>query len=327
MKREIYSKSILGTIASLFFLLLLSPSSLALGSQEEQINSISSYAMGVIHDLNGDTDQAISAFENSAKFKASGAVHLRLGADYARLGKLDEATKELNALLKDDPDNIQGRYLLALIYTTKKDYDNASKEYEKILTSLAVADPQNIEIYGYLGQLYYSQKQYSKAIIEFEKVLAFNPMDNADLAYLVGSLYLETQNRDKALELFERTIKIDQNHDEALNSLGYLYAEQETRLDEALGLIDRAVKVDPSNGAYWDSLGWIYFKKGEFAKAIDYLNKADNLLKDPVIYDHLGDVYSKMGQKDNAKKFWNLSLGLEPNQAEIIKKLKALDSL
>ncbi len=325
MKLEKIGKSFLWIIATFFF--LFPAIGFAMESQEEQVHSITSYAMGVIHDLNGDTEKAISAYEHSAKFKASSAVRLRLGADYARLGKLDEAAKELNALLKDDPQNVQGRYLLALIYTTKRDYDSASKEYEKILTSLSQADPQNVEIYGFLGQLYYSQKQYGKAIKQFEKVLEINPTDNADLVYLLGSLYLEEKNRDKALELFVRALKIDPEHDETLNSLGYLYAEDGIHLDEALELVQRAVKISPRNGAYLDSLGWIYFKKGDFAKALEYLNKADSLLKDPAIYEHLGDVYFKMGEKDTAKKFWKLSIGLEPNQDQVAKKLKDLSSL
>ncbi len=327
MKLKKIGKSFLGTIAGVFFLFFCPAISLGMDSQEDQVQSISAYAMGVIHDLNGDTDQAIGAYQHSAKFNSSNAVRLRLAADYARLGNLDQAAKELTVLLKDDPENVQGRYLLALIYTTKKEYDKASKEYEKILTSLVDADPQNVEIYGYLGQLYYSQKEYAKAISQFEKVLALNPMDNADLVYLVGSLYLEVKNKPKALELFDRTLKIDPNHDEALNSLGYLYAQDDTRLDEALALVERAVKIAPTNGAYLDSLGWIYFKKGDSAKALEYLNKANDLLKDPVIYEHLGDVYFRMGDKDIAKKFWKLSIGLEPNQDQVINKLKALESL
>ncbi len=317
----------LGILAGFACVFLAPQVSYAMSPQEDQVKSISSYAIGVIHDLNGDTDSAISAYEKSAQHKASTAAHLRLGADYARLGQLDKAAQELDILLKEDPENVQGRYLLALIFTTKKDYDRAAKEYEKILTSLSAADPQNIEIYGYLAQLYYSQKNYDKAIKEFEKVVALNPTENADIIYLLGSLYLEVKNRDKALELFLRALKVDPQHDETLNSLGYLYAEDGVKLDEALDMINRAVAISPSNGAYLDSLGFVYFRKGDYVKAVEYLLKADSLLKDPVIYEHLGDVYLKMGEKENAKKFWKLSLKLLPGQDAVIEKLKSLGSL
>lgn len=318
----------LGVIAAVVFVFLCPPAvHAAMSPQEDQVKSISSYAIGVIHDLNGDTDSAVTAYEKSAQHKSSAAAHLRLGADYARLGQLDKAAQELDLLLKEDPENVQGRYLLALIFTTRKDYDRAAKEYEKILTSLSAADPQNIEIYGYLAQLYYSQKNYDKAITEFEKVVALNPTENADVIYLLGSLYLEVKNRDKALELFLRALKVDPQHDETLNSLAYLYAEDGVKLDEALEMVKRAIEIAPNNGAYLDSLGFIYFKKGDYSKAVEYLNKADSLLKDPVIYEHLGDVYLKMGEKESAKKFWKLSLKLLPGQDSVIAKLKSLGSL
>lgn len=68
-------------------------------------------------------------------------------------------------------------------------------------------------------------------------------------------------------------------------------------------------------------------QKGDYTAALNYLNKASSLLQDPAIYEHLGDVYFKMGDKVIAKKFWKLSIGLNPNQDQVVKKLKALDSL
>ncbi len=35
---------------------------------------------------------------------------------------------------------------------------------------------------------------------------------------------------------------------------------------------------------------------------------------DPVLYEHLGDVYSAMGQKDNALKAWEKSLKLSEKE-------------
>lgn len=303
------------------------PDAQAFEYDESRVKSLTAYTMGVIHDLNGETEKAVKEYERSARYQASTAVRLRLGADYARLGKLEEAAAELGALLKEDPHNVQGRYLLALVYTTQKEYDKAAQEYESILTSLVKAEPQNIEIYGYLAQLYYSQKQYDKAIQQFETILSLNPTENVEVVYLLASLYVEVKNQDKAIELFRRALKIDPDHDGSLNSLGYLYADAGIHLDEAQKMIERAVELDPGNGAYLDSLGWLYFKKGDHAKAIEYLKKADALIKDPVIYEHLGDVYFQMGQKDNARKYWELSLKLLPDQEQITQKLKSLNSI
>lgn len=298
--------------------------SLAGQDPEKKAKALTSYTMGVVYDFQGLTQKAISEYEKAAEYEDNYAVHLRLGADYARLGKMSAAETELHNALKYDPANVQARYLLALIYSSQKDYDKASQEYESILKSFSKAEPENIEIYGYLGQLYYSRKDYKRAIEQFETVLSLAP-DNTDMMFLLGTLYLETEQRPRAIELFSRCIKQDPENDSCLNSLGYMYAEDGIKLDEAQKLVEQALKVDPSNGAYLDSLGWVYYRKGEYQKSLDTLKQADALLKDPVIYDHMGDVYSKLQQIQDAKKYWSLSLELLPGQESVQKKLKSVE--
>lgn len=304
---------------------LLSTGSWAVGDEDHRARSLAHYTLGVVSDLKGDTEDAIRQFEKSAEYYENYAAHLRLGADYARLGNLQQAITELNLVLEYDVNNIQARYLLALIYSTKKEYDKAANEYESILTSFQEAEPENIEIYGYLAQLYYSQKQYDKAIEQFKIILSLDS-DNTDVMFLLGSLYLDVGERDKAVETFTRAIAINPDQDGCLNSLGYLYAEEGVKLDEARTMIEHALEIDPDNPAYLDSLGWVYYKKGEYETALQYLNRADSAMKDPVIYEHIGDVYYKIDQKDKAEKYWKLSLDLLPDQQGVLEKLKSIQN-
>ncbi|MCK5640847.1 MAG: tetratricopeptide repeat protein [Gammaproteobacteria bacterium] len=298
----------------------------ALEDNEEKVKSLTAYTMGVVYDLQGYSEKAIKEFRKSAEYDDNYAIHLRLGADYARLGELPQAIDELQLVLDQNPNNVQARYLLALIYSTQKEFGKAADQYEAILQSFSKAEPENIEIYGYLAQLYYARKEYDKAIKQFQIILSLNNQDS-DVMFLLGTLYLETGERDKAIEFFSRAIKVNSKHDIALNSLGYVYAEEESNLEEAQALIERALKVDPGNGAYLDSLGWVYYKQGRYEEALKYLQEAGSHLKDPVIYEHLGDVYLKLQQEEEAKKYWSLSLELLSNQGHILEKLKSLDPL
>ena len=296
-----------------------------LGGEREdpKARSLASYTMGVVYDLQGYTEKAMAEFEKSAEYDDNYAAHLRLGADYARLGKIPEAEEELRAVLEHDPQNIQARYLLALIYSSQKDFDKAAGQYEAILQSFSQAQPQNKEIYAYLGQLYYSQKEYDKAIRQFETFLSLDP-GNADVIFLLGSLYLERDDTGKAKEYFLRCTKVQPDHVDCLNSLGYLYAEEGDHLNDAEKLIQKALEIDPENGAYLDSLAWVYFKKGEYEKAISYLNEADRFLDDPIIYEHLGDVYAEIERPDEARKYWRRSLELLPGQDRVLEKIESL---
>ena len=89
-------------------------------------------------------------------------------------------------------------------------------------------------------------------------------------------------------------------------------------------MIKKALSIQPDNGAYVDSLGWLYFKQGKIQEALKELERAGSLMEDPVIYDHLGDVYFKTGDNANAKLSWQKSLKLDPKQDKIKEKIEQL---
>lgn len=94
----------------------------------------------------------------------------------------------------------------------------------------------------------------------------------------------------------KRFIEIDPGNPIAYNYLGYYLSEKGIRLNESLLLVQRAVELAPDNEAYQDSLGWIFFKLGNHDEALLHLQLAYQILKDkgeedPVILEHIGDVY------------------------------------
>jgi len=96
-------------------------------------------------------------------------------------------------------------------------------------------------------------------------------------------------------------IEINPQNAQALNYLGYTWAERGTQLDEAESLILRALKVEPNEGAYLDSLGWVYFQKGDYQRAVEQLERASEIITDdPVVVEHLADVYDKLGRTEAA---------------------------
>lgn len=64
-----------------------------------------------------------------------------------------------------------------------------------------------------------------------------------------------------------------------------------------------------------------------YEKSLEILLKADQYLNDPVIYDHIGDVYHKMNHIEDAVKYWELSLQLLPKQKEIIQKISTVNNI
>ncbi len=291
---------------------------------DREARGLAQYILGVRSEVLDNLDESIAHYEQSVQSDPENyIVHLRLGSNYARANRFPEAIASLNRASELNSADVQAHYLLALIYSALKEYDKSAMEYEKILQTFAANNPQNVEIYGYLGQLYYLQKNIDKAIVQFQKILSFEPK-NADVIYMLGTLYEDKNDRAAAINYFKQAIAIDPEHDGCLNSLGYLYALEGSDLAEAQALVERAIKINPTSGAYFDSLGWIYYKQQKYDQALTYLLKANSLISDPVIYDHLGDVYLKLNQPENAKRYWLLSLELSPENQLVLDKINAL---
>ena len=125
---------------------------------------------------------------------------------------------------------------------------------------------------------------------------------------------------DKAAELFKQSIDQDPaDAAEAYNYLGFMWADQGTHLDEAEDCIKRALAVDPDNGAYLDSLGWLYYRRGNYEQALTELLKAVQALKadDPVVFEHIGDTYTKLNQTAKAIEYWEKSLALDKTNKKL----------
>jgi tetratricopeptide (TPR) repeat protein len=96
------------------------------------------------------------------------------------------------------------------------------------------------------------------------------------------------------------------------------------RQDEAYSLIKRAYLLNPGDPAIIDSMGWVLFKLGELAQALEYLQKALDMLPDPEIAAHLGEVQWVMGNPEAALKTWQQGLQQAPDHPIIV---EAMDRL
>jgi tetratricopeptide (TPR) repeat protein len=200
-------------------------------------------------------------------------------------------------------------YIMGVSHDLLEDVPSAIREYEQAIE----ADPGIIDIRSRMASLYFSVGAADKAVLQFEKVLEQKPKDT-DMAYLLGGYYAAAGKSSRAVPFFQQCIAADPFHDACLNGLGYTYAEEGRNLDEAESLIKRALESDPKDPAYLDSLGWVYYQQGKYVEALRELSAAVDLLDDPTIYEHLGEVYAKLGERSLAKAQWMKSLALDPDQ-------------
>jgi len=121
----------------------------------------------------------------------------------------------------------------------------------------------------------------------------------------------------------EAVLTLNPNHADALNYLGYSYADRGIKGEDAVALTRRAVSLKPDNGAYVDSLGWALFKVGRVDEALRELKRAVELVNDdPVIFEHLGEIYLTQRRREKAQQAWIRSLALDPGNEKLIRRFR-----
>ncbi len=200
------------------------------------------------------------------------------------LGRLGEARQRLGEVRKAFPNEALRLYLLeAELLSKNKDYGAAFDLLSEALEEL----PGQVELL------------YARALVA-EQVDRVDVLE-ADLRAVL----------DK--------IPDDPN---ALNALGYTLVDRGERLDEAKGYLDRAISLKPDDPAIMDSYGWLQYRLGNYGAALEYLRRAYDLVPDPEIGAHLGEVLWESGKRQEAKKVWNEALRKDAGH-EDMKKIKA----
>jgi tetratricopeptide (TPR) repeat protein len=279
-------------------------------------------------------------------------AQLRMGLVYGELKEYPKAIAQLTKILSARPAELRVRDYLGLMYEELKEYDKAIEAYQanlKVqpsytdghlhlgflyyrlkqsaeavphLVEVVKQNPKQSDAYLLLGLTYLQSEQYASASQAFEEGIRYNP-GNPDLLFNLGTVYDKLNRFDDVVQTMESALKLDPKHADTLNYLGYTYADRDIKLPEAVELTQRAVSLKPDNGYYVDSLAWALFKMGRLDDAKAEITKAATLVKDdPVIYEHLGEIYFKQNLRPEAKEAWLHSLELDPSNSKLIDRYK-----
>jgi tetratricopeptide (TPR) repeat protein len=152
------------------------------------------------------------------------------------------------------------------------------------------------------------------------------PSQVKEIRYTLSEIYSQAKKLPQAEEQLQLVLKENPDEARAHNDLGYTWADQGKNLEQAEKLIREALDLDrkqrksgaqvgadtdQDNGMYVDSLGWVLFKRGRLKEARATMEKACRLPEgadDPVVWDHMGDVYHKLGETEKARTAWQKAL-------------------
>jgi tetratricopeptide (TPR) repeat protein len=235
----------------------------------------------------GDVAEVCREALRTAKDAECVLYHTELARSLARLEKFEDALQEADNAVKlaSATDRLAAELLRVQVLTQAGMYDRAEKECLGLLRDHTL------------------------------------PGEVLELRYLLSSVYSAARRYGKAEEQLTQCLKLDPENATLNNDLGFIWADQNKNLKQAEELIRKAIDLDrrqkkgplavpapaakdaQENAAYIDSLGWVLYRKGDVAGARRELERAAGLPDgdDPVIWDHLGDVYLRLNLPAQAR--------------------------
>ena len=178
----------------------------------------------------------------------------------------DLATRASQELATRAPDSAQAHELNAESLEMEGKWDQAQKEYEKVLGQ----DPNLPGIHFKIGRLLLSKPDPSPDVAQqakrhFEQELKNDP-SNAGAEYVLGELARQAQDSDGAIQHFSRATKLEPNFSDAFLGLGMAFISAK-KFPEAVPALEAAVKLEPQNPAAHYNLGLAYTRVGRKEEA------------------------------------------------------------
>jgi tetratricopeptide (TPR) repeat protein len=286
----------------------------------------------------------------TGKTVVPGAIRT-LGAMELDADNLDAASAQFENLLATGAQSYEALYFLGVIAERRKDTERALRYYSRVaggdynmaaqqrvariktetsgtdagvthLDELARTQPQLAPaVYSAKAGLLEYRGDARRAAQVFEEGLARYP-DALELR-LNRAFFLERTGKDDAAIRDLRALLAERPGDAHVqNALGYTLADTGKNLPEARELLTAALAQSPDNAATLDSMGWLLYKEGNYAAALDHLQRASQSGADPEIDLHIGEVQWAMGDQKAARATWQAALEKAPANEKLRKRIE-----
>ena len=140
--------------------------------------------------------------------------HLMSGGKFAQEKKYQEAAREFETAVQQDPKNAEANLLLGLTLANTGDLEGAVK-----YSLAAVQLKPSYSGYNNLGLIYANQGKFDKAVEAFKSAADINP-SSYQAWYRLGQVYAQSLAFDKAREAYAKAIAINPNFAPAYQGLG-----------------------------------------------------------------------------------------------------------
>jgi putative PEP-CTERM system TPR-repeat lipoprotein len=273
-------------------------------------NRDGNYSLGVLLMAKGSAAEAIPYFERVRPQNA--ATEFNLIRAYFATRRTSEALHLAAELSDQNKKDLQVHFSLGVLLASQKQYKAAEEE-------LAIADalrPDTFEIVYNLGQALLREGQFPKAEITLSRALNLKP-ESVDAMYLLAQTYANESRPLDALDLLVRAHKAAPQNPDVIFLMAQISMSQ-NYFEDAIPLLESGLQIAPQRPDLRAALGESYFMAGKVDKAIEEFKKLLATENSARSYSFLGLSYRNLGRFDEAKRYFEQGLKLDPHNASCL---------
>ena len=267
------------------------------------------------------------AAEVVVKNPESGAAHALLADLYSQKEEWKKASFHLQKALENLKEGqkmlLWQQYLNCDIQLQA--YDSLVKHAQQAISQY----PNQALFYFYQGVGHLQLKQHAEAVSALKNALGLTTDEKelrAEIYQNLGEAYQGLKKFSASEEAFETALSIVPDNIGLMNNYAYYLTLRKEKLDRAEEMAKKVVEKEPNQPSYLDTYAWVLFCKGKFAEALPLQLKAVQLGGEgnATLVEHLGDIYSQLGQKEKALEQWRKAKSLGADRPEVLdRKLSA----
>lgn len=190
----------------------------------------------------------------------SAPVWIGLGESALRRSDRPAAIGFLEKASAKDPDNVQLRHQLGVLYRESGMFPKAIEFFKSVPGS-------KLE----LALSYFDNRNFQEAAQAFEELLKGDPA-NADYAYMLGKSWFETKQYDRARSLLEQVVRKHPDYTDAFGTLGsVLYAQE--NWPAAIPILERFTALRPGEAFPHFVLATCFDRVSDWPNAVVHYNK------------------------------------------------------
>ncbi|AGQ31390.1 tetratricopeptide repeat protein [Serratia liquefaciens] len=207
------------------------------------------------------------------------------GVNFLLSNQQDKAVDLFLDMLKEDSNTVEAHLTLGNLFRSRGEVDRAIRIHQALMESASLTFEQRLLAVQQLGRDYMAAGMYDRAEDMFGQLVGEEDFRLSALQQLLA-IHQATSDWLKAIDVAEKLVKLGK--DKQRVEIAHFYCELALQamgsddLDKAMGLLKRAASADNQCARVSIMVGRIYMAQGEYAKAVESLQRVLNQDKELV---------------------------------------------